>query len=88
MTLGPQNQSCVFCRLGEMMERNPTTNKTSTSEDQKVGGAQEVKEKLGQAFSQGHGLMGGQQVCQHPRNHSGSDQHLHEGEVTEEEVYG
>ena len=29
--LGMQNQSWVFCRVGEMMERNPTTPQTTTS---------------------------------------------------------
>ena len=29
--LGMQNQSWVFCRVGEIMERNPTTPQTTTS---------------------------------------------------------
>ena len=31
VTLGMQNQSWVFCRVREMMERNPTTQQTTTS---------------------------------------------------------
>lgn len=59
-------------------------------EEQEVSGAQgEGKESLAQAFSQGHGPAKGQQVSQHPRGHSGGDQqHLHEGEIAEEEVRG
>ena len=55
-----------------------------------MGGAQgEGKQRVGQVFSQGHGPARGQQVSQHPRGHSGGDQqHLHEGEIAEEEVHG
>ena len=57
-------------------------------EDEEVGGAQgEGKERPDQAFSQGHGSGSGRQVGQHPRDHSGGDQHLNEGEVAERKQY-